>query len=176
MRFDQAQSRSSIARASRPCRSAALGSLLISVFLVGCQTPKTSPPLTIRHSAPDTPTQMTFWRELSDQPAISNDDAFHALLLYTDGSDPAATYADRVTLLKNRRLLPDSFNGDPDDAADRGTLAFAFVRMLNLRGGVTMSLFGTSSRYAVRTLQYRGLYPLSSANQTFTGQELDRKS
>ena len=45
-------------------------------------------------AAANTPAgQLDFWFALNDQPLASNDDAFHAILLYFDGKDDSADYA-----------------------------------------------------------------------------------
>lgn len=68
-------------------------------------------------------------------------------------------------------MLPADFAGAPEAALRRGTLAVALARALDIRGGLTMRLFGTSPRYATRELQYAGVYPPSSPQQTFSGAE-----
>jgi hypothetical protein len=102
----------------------------------------------------------------------SNDEAFHALLLFLDGSDPAADYEGRVQALKDRRMVPVDFNGAQAAAVKRGTVAVAIARALEIKGGLSMRLFGPTPRYAVRELQYMNLFPQSSPQQTFSGQEL----
>jgi len=101
----------------------------------------------------------------------SNEEAFHGLLLYMDGSDPDATYEARVRDLKSRRLIPPDFKHGPNEAVSRGTLAVAMVGALHIKGGLMMHLVGPTPRYALRELEYRGLYPISSENQTFSGAE-----
>jgi hypothetical protein len=115
--------------------------------------------------------RIEFWHQLSEEPITSNDDAFHALLLYFDGTDTAADYAGRVEQLKVRGMLPANFSAAADEAVDRGNLAVALAKALKVKGGATMRMFGVTPRYAVRALEYRGLYPQSSLNQTFSGAE-----
>ena len=94
---------------------------------------------------------------------------FHGLLLYLDGTDKCADYAARVNALKSRKMLPRDFHEGPTDAADRGTLAVALVKVLKIDGGLTMRVFGASPRYAVRALEYRDVFPTSSPNQGISG-------
>jgi hypothetical protein len=119
----------------------------------------------------DEDTQLEFWHALAEQPVTSNDDAFHGLLLFLDGTDPAADYAGRVAALKERRLLPKGFDAPAEQAVDRGTLAVALSRALRIRGGVVMSLTGATPRYATKELVFLGIFPQSSPNQTFSGTE-----
>lgn len=115
--------------------------------------------------------QLEFWHRLNDERICSNDDAFHALLLYLDGEDPSTDYDARVAAMKARRLLPAGFDQPANVGVQRGTLAFALVRALNIRGGLLMNLFPVP-RYAVRELYYEGIYPPSSPHQTFSGSEV----
>lgn len=122
-------------------------------------------------SGNDAETQLEFWHRLAEQPITSNDDAFHGVLLFLDGEDPAEDYADRVQMLQSRGLLPRDFNEPPEQAVGRGTLAVVLTRALGIRGGWAMHLFGATPRYATRELMYLDLYPTSSPNQTFSGTE-----
>src|SRR5437660_11795959 len=74
-------------------------------IVVGCQSARVPAPLpaTLFGNEPDA--QMEFWHTLASRKLTSNDEAFHGLLLYLDGRDEAGAYADRVKLLKSRRML-----------------------------------------------------------------------
>jgi hypothetical protein len=119
----------------------------------------------------DPDVQVEFWHALPQRKAVANDEAFHGLLLFADGQDTAADYAGRVETLKQRGMLPHDFSGAAADPVRRGTVAVALAKVLSIRGGLTMHLFGSSPRYAVRELQYAGLFPPSSPQQTFSGAE-----
>lgn len=154
-----------------PVRACLHVSLLLAVALAGCQTARVERPLTLDHGGNDVGEQLEFWHALAERPVTSNDDAFHGLLLFLDGEDPAADYADRLSTLRSRGLLPGGFDAPADRAVDRGTLAVAIVKALKIDGGLVMRVFGPSPRYAVRELQFMELYPPSSPHQTFSGTE-----
>jgi hypothetical protein len=142
--------------------------------MTGCQTARVAQPLTVQHGGNDDFEQLEFWHSLAGRPVTSNDEAFHGLLLFLEGSDPGSDYPGRVAALRSRRLLQASFNQPADEAVDRGTLAVAIVRALHIEGGVGLRLLGGSplaGRYAVRELQFMELFPASSPNQTFSGTE-----
>src|SRR4051812_14644344 len=151
--------------------------LLLCVFALcismaaGCQLPNAGPSLTEKLAGNDVDAQMEFWHQLGDRPMTTNDDAFHGILLYADGKDDSADYAARVTTMKSRKMLPANFDRPGDEAAERGTIAVALVRVLEIKGGLMMHVVGSTPRYAMRELIYRGLYPQSSPNQTFAGSE-----
>jgi hypothetical protein len=143
------------------------------VWLGGCHatSPHVAQPLAPELAKGDPDAQVEFWHTLPGRKAVSNDEAFHGLLLFADGDDKSADYAGRVESLKQRRMLPGDFNAAAGEPVRRGTVAVALAEILSIRGGLTMHLFGSSSRYAVRELQYAGLFPPSSPQQIFSGAE-----
>jgi hypothetical protein len=153
-------------------RQSAYFAIIVALFTsVGCQTAREAQPLPANLYGADVDAQMEFWHTLASRKLATNDEAFHGVLLYLDSKDPANSYAERVELLKSRRLLPAGFAGQADEAVTRGTLAVPIARALQIKGGLMMSLVGPTPRYATRELQYLGLYPLSSPNQIFSGAE-----
>ena len=137
----------------------------------GCGTATVGRPLAQTLGGNEPEQQMDFWHQLAEQPVTSNDDAFHALLMFTDGADPAADYAGRVQALKSKGLLPGGFNQPANQAVDRGTFSVSLAKALKVRGGIVMGLFGPSPRYATKELEFAEVYPTSSPNQTFSGSE-----
>jgi hypothetical protein len=145
---------------------------LLASVLCGCHNAHVNQPLTQTLGGSDPDAQMEFWHQLETRPVTCNDDAFHALFLYMDEKDDAADYSARVAELKSRRMLPRDFHAPANDAVHRGSLAVALVRILHIKGGWALHVFGqTNERYAVRELVYKGLYPPSSPQQTFSGTE-----
>jgi hypothetical protein len=146
--------------------------LAATLLCAGCHTARVTQPLAERLYANDGDAQMDFWHTLEERKLTSNDEALHGLLLYFDGSDSTKSYADRVRLLKSRKMLPANFDQPANEAVTRGTLSVAIARGLQIKGGVMMRLTGgTNERYATRELQSAGVYPVSSPNQLFSGAE-----
>lgn len=138
----------------------------------GCGTARVSRTVVADLSADDQDTQIEFWHTLATKPVCSNDDAFHAIILDLDGTDPNADYAARVAALKARGLVLKSFNQPANDGVTRGVIAVALCQAANIKGGLIMHLTGPNERYCLRELRYMGLLPPSSTNQTFSGVEL----
>jgi hypothetical protein len=155
--------------------SIAIFASMILVMTCGCQTPRAGKPLTAELAGSDADAQLEFWHELTDETITTNDHAFHGLLLYLDGKDDSADYAGRVATLKSRKMLPRHFDEPATAAVRRGTLAVAIMRVLKQHGGVTETvitpLFGPIPRYAVRELMFINVYPPSTPNQSFSGNE-----
>src|SRR5881227_2406116 len=116
----------------------------ILVALTGCQSATVKQPLVARLNGNDPDRQLEFWHTLATEPLASNDDAFQGLLLYFDGKDDAGDYAARVGTLRARAMLPPNFNRPAAEAINRGNLAVALAKALDLKGGLTMRLLGAS--------------------------------
>jgi hypothetical protein len=148
---------------------------ILAMFILlagGCRTATVKQTVVSQFGGASEETQLEFWHRLNDEKVASNDDAFHAVLLYVDGQDAHADYMARVNAMKSRNLVPQDFDESANQAVQRGTLAVALVRAMQIRGGLMLHLFGPSPRYAVRELYFQGIYPLSSPHQTFSGSEL----
>jgi hypothetical protein len=156
---------------TRRLLAAASPLVLGTALLIGCQTAHVAHPLTAELGGNSPESQMDFWHLLADRHVTSNDEAFHGVILFADGSDPAKTYADRVSLLQSRGMLAKNFHETADQAIERGTLAVMVVKTLNIKGGWAMHVFGPTPRYATKELVSMNLYPASSASQTFSGAE-----
>src|SRR5947207_12592523 len=91
----------------------------ILCLTLGCHSAKVAEPLTAKLGGNDPDAQMEFWHTLATRNLTSNDEAFHGLLLYVDGEDPATDYAGRVKTLKDRGLLDRSFDQPADQAVQR---------------------------------------------------------
>jgi hypothetical protein len=141
------------------------------ILVVGCAAPKMGKPLTRELAGNDPDAQVNFWHSLADEHVTTNDQAFHGLLLYADGKDDNADYAARVATLKARKWLPSGFKGTADTGVHRGDVAVAVMRILKDKGGLTIHVIGPVPRYAVRELMFLDVFPPSSTNQTFSGNE-----
>jgi hypothetical protein len=139
--------------------------------VIGCHTPRKGETVTKDLAGSEPDAQVNFWHSLTDKPVTSNDEAFHALLLYVDGKDDSADYQARVAALKAKKMLPAGFYEAADAAVRRGTVAVAIIQVIQNKGGVTMHIVGPRPRYAVRELMFLNVYPPSTANQAFSGNE-----
>ena len=124
-----------------------------------------------RHTGGDEFAEMDFWDGMVEVRAVSNNDALHALLLgLADKSAP--DYPGRLQEARKRGWVE---KGDPmpaNETARVGMVARAVCKEADIRGGLTMRLFGTGERYAVKELNDRGWLPEMSPNQVISGLQL----
>jgi len=144
---------------------------MILFMACGCQSPRPGNPLATELAGSDEDAQINYWHAMTTEAITTNDQAFHGLLLYADGKDQASDYGARVANLKSRKMLPKQFDEPATAGVRRGTLAVAIMRLLKERGGVTTTLLGPTPRYAVRELMFLNVYPPSTPNQSFSGNE-----
>jgi len=151
-------------------RSSLLSVVLIAIA-IGCHTPRSGKAVDPKLAGSEPSAQIDFWSSMTDESVASNDQAFHGLLLYLDGKDDSPDYVTRVHTLKTRGMLPYSFNEPAEQGVRRGTVAVALIKLLGQKGGVSLHVLGDSPRYAVRELMFLNVYPPSTPNQTFSGNE-----
>jgi hypothetical protein len=150
-----------------------IASLMLLSMLVGCATTKVKDPVVPTLTGINDPesAQLAFWRDIATRKVVCNDDAFHGLLLFLDSADPNSNYDARVSALKARKLIPDYFHDAGDQAVSRGSIAYAVVQALHIKGGWVLTVFGPTPRYALRELINLNLFPRSSPEQGLSGSE-----
>ena len=69
--------------------AALLTAVAALTFVSGCHSTTPAQALAPQMAANDPASQLQFWHALPERKAVSNDEAFHALLLFVDGQDSA---------------------------------------------------------------------------------------
>lgn len=115
-----------------------------------------------------------FWSDLETRRIVTNNDALHGLMLSVDDGDPHETYEDRLRDSVARGWLPTDRTPETmpaNTSARMGDLAMAACKIADIRGGLTMTIFGLSPRYATRELVALEIIPDRSEGQAITGLE-----
>ena len=147
-----------------------LGVLAALLTLAGCNRTTVEQTMLERH--PSELDDFDFWDGLAEEPVVSNDDAFHALILMEDGRDPSADFEGRMALAGEKGWLAGTDQPlDPNESVSVGVLSVAGCRILDIKGGLTMQLFGDSPRYCTRELNAMGVLPGLTPNEALTGLE-----
>lgn len=84
----------------------------------------------------------------------------------------APVEGDFVAGLKEKGIVPASWNDAADSKLTKGTLAYLLCKALDIKGGATMRITGTSRRYALRECIYVGLMAVGSTDEYVSGREL----
>ena len=146
--------------------------LLVCVSLLGgCAPSVVEDPLSTNYSRESDDGDLDFWHDLAARDVVSNDEAFHALTMSIFPDETIESYEERVKLLKGKGMLPDWFNRPANEVVTRGILAQIIFMQLDVKGGMTIQLFGVTPRYALRELVYMEIMPASSKQQGISGVE-----
>lgn len=136
----------------------------------GCSRTMVREPLPVDGAnSADLEKQLDFWHSLPGRSAVSNNEGLHGLILFLEGQDPHETYDARVSYAKEKGWLPGSFNEPGEMVMQRGTLARAIAKGVDIKGGVMMRVTGGNARYAARELQYLGIMGESTDMQALSG-------
>lgn len=145
--------------------------LAILLLLGGCARSRVETSLAAPVAQGDVNAELDFWDALGERLLISNDEAFHGLLLFADGADPRASYAERLKAARERGWVAADFDEDGNMAMQRGAVARAICVQCGIEGGVMMRVAGPVPRYATRELQYLGMMGNGSEQQAISGRE-----
>lgn len=115
--------------------------------------------------------ELQFWQQLETQPVVTNNDALHGLTLLADGQDPTQDYEQRVAAARTRGWLGASDAPPANESARMGTIAVAICEILDIKGGVTMHVFGPIPRYCTRELVFLRYIPPRTEFQAVSGLE-----
>ncbi len=113
---------------------------------------------------------------LPKQPAVTVAEAYRGMVMLADGEDRFASFEERESSLMSRKIAGPAWKLQRDQAIDRGSVAYMVTRILKIRGGVDLVVFGGiglgDRRYALHELIYMGMIPNSPTYRYMTGSEL----
>jgi predicted small lipoprotein YifL len=136
-------------------RAIAITAVLAALALGGCgQAGRLSGPEAKLPSDEESP---GFLDRLSSQKTVSENDAMRGVLMLVRGKDEQATFADRVSQMRELKLVDAAWDFDANRPVTRGKLAYMLYQGLHMQGGVVLALTGPSQRYCARELHYQGI-------------------
>ncbi len=148
----------------RKALAAVLAAALAAVPLLGAQEKAQEPAAREQRTA--------YLRRIFEKDRAGFGDACRAVLSLVQDEHTDADFEAVRKDLEARGIVEAGWDLRADSPLDRGTLAFMLCRALGIRGGLTMAVFGTSRRYALRECVHLGLLPGGTAGQYVSGREL----
>ncbi len=137
-----------------------------SVGLGGCQVPP------MRGETPAA-NDADFFMNLAYKDVASLGDGYRAVaLLQKPGSTEVMPTAQARDLLVERNAVPRSWDAGGEKPLTKGELAYMICQSLEIKGGVTMRVFGPSQRYCLFEAAYQELMLGGATDQYVTGGEL----
>jgi hypothetical protein len=113
---------------------------------------------------------------LQKQAVVTVGEAYRAMIMLANGEDKYTSFEEREAVLLCRGIVRSAWKLCPDEAVDRGTVAYMAMRIMEIRGGVNAQILGRAGigdrRYALRELAYMDLMPLGPVYRYVTGGEV----
>lgn len=115
-----------------------------------------------------------YFASLIGKRVIYRYDAIKGVLIVLGLDDKYISLDSQVAFMQKEGLLPPRYREsfDPTQPLRRGLTAYMFQRALKIRGGIMLSLTGSTERYAMKELGFRGIISPGLVNDLFSGQEL----
>lgn len=154
----------------RPIAAAFALPTLLAAALSGCG-PRTMLDASLVDNPEIAANQGDFLDALRTQAIVTNNDSLHGLFLLADGEDPHEEFAGRVASAKERGWLEEDWNFLANESVRVGDVAQAVCVITDIKGGVTMRIFGPSPRYCTRELAYLEMIPVRDDAQAMRGLE-----
>jgi hypothetical protein len=129
-------------------------------------------PLVATQEPPAKESRTAYVRRLYERDIATHGDACRAVLsLVRDepSEKPAGTIQRELAELN---IVDLGWGLDESAKLTRGTLAYMLCKALGIKGGVTMAVFGTTRRYALRECIYLGLMSGGTVDEYVSGREL----
>lgn len=100
-------------------------------------------------------------------------DACKAIVLILGVQDQYLDMNAQVAFLREKEILPKKFEKEFDvmQPLRKGLFAYMVAKTLDIKGGVSMRLFGMKERTAVKELAFEGIMPDSNKNDLVRGDE-----
>ena len=123
---------------------------------------------------PIAPIDLIYFAELMPKKIAFRYDACKALVVLMGVEDQYIDLDSQVIFLKEKNLLPKKFETgfDPMEPLQKGLTAYMFCKALGIKGGICLSLFGMSERYALKELVYQGIMSSGNVSDIVSGEEL----
>jgi len=113
-----------------------------------------------------------YLRRIFEKDRASYGDACRALLSLLKDEHTDADFAAVSGDLSGRGIVASDWNLQETSLLTKGTLAYMLCQALEIKGGLTMRLFGINRRYALRECQHKGLIVGGVMDEYVTGREL----
>jgi hypothetical protein len=113
-----------------------------------------------------------YLRRIFEKDRATFGDACRAVLSVVKNEHTDADFTAVFGELNTRGVVSTSWTLQESSLLTKGTLAYMICQALEIKGGVTMRLFGINRRYALRECLYRRLIASGTVDEYVTGREL----
>jgi hypothetical protein len=117
-------------------------------------------------------TRTAYLRRIYEKDKATYGDACRAVLSLAKNEHSDADFAAVSGDLSGRGIVRADWGLQESSLLTKGTLAYMVCQALEIKGGVTMRLFGLNRRYALRECVFRRLMQRGTTDEYVTGREL----
>lgn len=149
-----------------------LSALLAATMLccASCQRPGAAPAIEKGEVMLSGADSAAFLDRMSSQSYVTEAEAVEGIRLILQKEDKVS-FAKAIDELQTAGIVSDRWRFKADDHATKGMVAYMVYQMCNIRGGMTLMVFGPSRRYCLKELQFRGLMGEGLSYNAVTGME-----
>ncbi|MFH1385030.1 MAG: hypothetical protein ABIH47_08760 [Candidatus Omnitrophota bacterium] len=121
----------------------------------------------------DTP-QSRYFNELLTKRVVSLADACQGLVILMEVDNEYRDFNSQLSFLRREEIVPVTIPSDVNQNKPlrKGLAAILFCRMLNVKGGIWIHLFGLRERYALRELVHERIMSSGYVHERVNGEEL----
>lgn len=117
--------------------------------------------------------QNAYFEELLTKEAASLADAYKTLVILIGTDGQFRDVDSQFGYLEGEGIIPKSIKGSGHDTLLRkGAAAHMFAKTMDIKGGITLRVFGLSERYAFKELVYREIMYPGNIHDVMSGPEL----
>lgn len=125
---------------------------------------------------PETYSETQFLHYLSSVPTVTFEEGCRAMLIASAGNDEFASHDERYQALRERDIVRDAWEIEPNQSLDVSTMAYMATKICELRPSVSSVLLGSwglgDRRYAHKLAAAAQLVPYEPPYKLVTGGEL----
>ena len=99
-------------------------------------------------------------------------DGYRVALALLEQSYADVGFEEARSKLLEADVIREKWKPDPKEKITRGKVAYILVKILKIKGGLTMRLFGPSERYALKELKFMDLMDGGMTWRSVSGREL----
>ncbi len=129
-------------------------------------------PFLILHQIEGTCADNNIYRGLIDRSIATYEDGCRAISCFVNLPAETMTFEQLVTELKGKGIIGKRWKYKAEKPLTRGTVAYMMCKILNIKGGLTMRLLGTTRRYAYLECQQMGILPIGHSKIYLSGHDL----
>ncbi len=123
----------------------------------------------------DSKPQEIFFQELLEKNIATLSDAYAVITILTGYDDRYQDFSAQADFLEKNSIVPSylrDVSRNPDLPLRKGDIAYMFCKILKIKGGIWMRLFGPNIRYSLKELIYEEIIMPGASSEFVSGKEL----